>query len=124
MESSIVNEACWDQGNCSVSAVCSTIGGFPIGGFTVFDNLEIYCGVVLPHTTCTVKPPIGNTPMAEHTADTEQFPWSQHASLTYQRIQLRNNFLLGIKIWSRTRSLLEVFTVLVIDESQNVEKNH
>ena len=28
---------------------------------------------------CTVKPPIGNTPMAEHTADTEQFHWSQHA---------------------------------------------
>ena len=76
------------------------------------------------HSTRTVKPPIGNRPMAEHTADTEQFPWSQHASLTYQRIQLRNNFLLGIKIWSRTRSLLEVFTVLVIDESQNVEKNH
>ena len=40
----------------------------------------------------TVKPPIGNTPMAEHTADTEQFPWSQHASLTYRRFQLRNNF--------------------------------
>ena len=24
-----------DQGNCSVSAVCSAIGVFPIGGFTV-----------------------------------------------------------------------------------------
>ena len=35
--------------------------------------------------------------MAEHTADTEQFPWSQHAPLTYQRFQLRNNFLLGTK---------------------------
>ena len=45
----------------------------------------------------TVKPPIGNTPMAEHTADTEQFPWPQYAPLTYQRFQLRNNFLLGTK---------------------------
>ena len=45
----------------------------------------------------TVKPPIGNPPMAEHTADTEQFPWSQHASLTYRRFQLRNNVLLGTK---------------------------
>ena len=45
----------------------------------------------------TVKPPIGNTPMAEHTANTEQFPWSQHALLTYQRFQLRNNFLSGTK---------------------------
>ena len=45
----------------------------------------------------TVKPPIRNTPMAEHTADTEQFPWSQHAPLTYRRFQLRNNFLLGTK---------------------------
>ena len=35
--------------------------------------------------------------MAEHTADTEQFPWSQHAPLTYRRFQLRNNFLLGTK---------------------------
>ena len=33
--------------------------------------------------------------MAEHAADTEQFPWCQHATLTYRRIQLRNNFLLG-----------------------------
>ena len=46
---------------------------------------------------CTVKPPIGNPSMAEHTADTEQFPWSQHAPLTYRRFQLRNNFLLGTK---------------------------
>ena len=45
----------------------------------------------------TVKPPIGNPPMAEHTADTEQFPWSQYATLTYRRFQLRNNFLLGTK---------------------------
>ena len=45
----------------------------------------------------TVKPPIGNPPIAEHTADTEQFPWSQHAPLTYRRFQLRNNFLLGAK---------------------------
>ena len=45
----------------------------------------------------TVKPPIGNTPMAEHTADTEQFPWSQYALLTYRRFQLRNNCLLGTK---------------------------
>ena len=36
-------------------------------------------------------------PIAEHTADTEQFPWSQHAPLTYRRFQLRNNFLLGAK---------------------------
>ena len=35
--------------------------------------------------------------MAEHTANTEQFPWSQHAQLTYRRFQLRNNFLLGAK---------------------------
>ena len=35
--------------------------------------------------------------MAEHTADTEQFPWSQHAPLTYRRFQLRNNVLLGTK---------------------------
>ena len=34
--------------------------------------------------------------MAEHTADTEQIPWSQ-PPLTYRRFQLRNNFLLGTK---------------------------
>ena len=45
----------------------------------------------------TVKPPIGNPPMAEHTADTEQFPWSQHAPLTCRRFQLRNNVVLGTK---------------------------
>ena len=45
----------------------------------------------------TVKPPIGKTPLAEHTADTEQFPWSQHAPLTYRRFQLRNNFCIRNK---------------------------
>ena len=45
----------------------------------------------------TVKPPIGNPLMAEHTADAEQFPWSQHAPLTYRRFQLRNIYLLGTK---------------------------
>ena len=35
--------------------------------------------------------------MAEHTADTEQFPWSQHATLSCGRFQLRNKFLLGTK---------------------------
>ena len=35
--------------------------------------------------------------MAEHTADTEQFPWSQHAPLTYRRFQLRNNFCIRNK---------------------------
>ena len=45
----------------------------------------------------TVKPPIGNPPMAEHTADTEQFPWSQYATSTYRIFQLRNNFILGTK---------------------------
>ena len=56
--------------------------------------------------TTTVKPPIGNLPMAEHTADTEQFPWSQYATLTYRSFQLRNNFLLGTKNLVRTRFLL------------------
>ena len=32
--------------------------------------------------------------MAEHTADTEQFPWSQYATLTYGRFQLRNMFFI------------------------------
>ena len=35
--------------------------------------------------------------MAEHTADTEQFPWSQYAPLTYRRFQLRNNFFIRNK---------------------------
>ena len=35
------------------------------------------------HCACTVKPPNKQPPMAEHTAYTEQFPWSQHAPLTY-----------------------------------------
>ena len=68
--------------------------------------------------------------MAEHTADTEQFPWSQHAPLTYQRFQLRNNFFIRNKksgpepvpylkvllydnltsgIFSETRSYLEIY---------------
>ena len=40
----LVNGACWDQGDCSVSAVCSAIGGFPIGGFTVLSFL--HCVVI------------------------------------------------------------------------------
>ena len=67
----------------------------------------------------TVKPPIVNTPMAEHTADTKQFPWSQHAPLTYRRSQLRNNFLLGTKNLIPDRSLFGVFTVVLFRISVN-----
>ena len=35
--------------------------------------------------------------MAEHTADTEQFPWSQHASLTYQKIPVTKQFFIRKK---------------------------
>ena len=35
--------------------------------------------------------------MAERTGDTEQFPWPQHAPLTYRRFQLRNNFFIRNK---------------------------
>ena len=35
--------------------------------------------------------------MAEHTADTEQFPWSQHTSLTYQRIPVTEQFFIRNK---------------------------
>ena len=52
--------------------------------------------------------------MAEHTANTELFPWSQHSPLTYRRFQLRNNFLLGTII--RTCSLFGVFTVVILDD--------
>ena len=114
---------CWYVQSCGSTGNNTTVYILIINSRLCYNNRHAHTGRVV-HSTRTVKPPIGNRPMAKHTADTEQFPWSQHASLTYQRIQLRNNYLLGIKIWSRTRSLLEVFTVLVIDESQNVEKNH
>ena len=51
--------------------------------------------------------------MAEHTANTEQFPWSQHAPLTYRRFQLRNNFLLGAKNLVPNPFLIWGFTVHV-----------
>ena len=35
--------------------------------------------------------------MAEHTDDTEQFPWSQHATLSCRRFQLRNNYFIRSK---------------------------
>ena len=35
--------------------------------------------------------------MAENAADTEQFPWSQHASLTYQTIPVTEQFF----IWNK-----------------------
>ena len=55
------------------------------------------CSTCSSFLSTTVKPPIGNPPMAEHTADTEQFPWSQYATLTYRRFQLRNNFFIRNK---------------------------
>ena len=35
--------------------------------------------------------------MADHTADTEQFPWSQHASVTYQKIPVTEQFFIRNK---------------------------
>ena len=49
--------------------------------------VDRYCISTLPERRQliknTVKPPNKQPAMAEHTAYTEQFPWSQHVPLTY-----------------------------------------
>ena len=50
----------------------------------VYENVKFnFSALIVCTFVYTVKPPNKQPAMAEHTAYTEQFPWSQHVALTY-----------------------------------------